>query len=102
MTIGCGQIGSREFWRSRTSRFTVCVLHYESRGFLPTTCISMECQTLVQKHRNQFDVLAAAAQLASAISPGSATRVEIRWDWRASDFVLSPIARATHKAGRER
>jgi hypothetical protein len=62
----------------------------------------MEFQTLAPERRNQFDVLVAAAQLASAVSSGSPTRVEIKWDWRANDFVLSAIARATYKAGRAR
>jgi hypothetical protein len=65
-------------------------------------CIDVESQTL-SRDRGQSGEKTGSAGQALALTPGMAASVEIATgDRRIIDFVLSPIAKATSEAGRER
>ena len=79
----------------------------ERRGLVFPVRIRVESQTLTPARRNQSVVCRGAEASAPmrdlSLSPGMAASVEIATgDRRIFNFMLSPIAKATSEAGRER
>jgi hemolysin D len=91
------------YLKGRVDRIAADAVTDERRGLVFPVRIRVESQTLVQSRGNKSGERTGNAGQALALTPGMAASVEIATgDRRIIDFVLSPIAKATSEAGRER
>jgi hemolysin D len=91
------------YLKGRVDRIAADAVTDERRGLVFPVRKREESQTLVQSRGNQSGSGSGASGRALCLSPGMAASVEIATgDRRIIDFVLSPIAKATSEAGRER
>jgi hemolysin D len=95
------------YLKGRVDRIAADAVTDERRGLVFPVRKREESQTLVQSRGNQSGSGSGASGAPSGralcLSPGMAASVEIATgDRRIIDFVLSPIAKATSEAGRER
>jgi hemolysin D len=90
------------YLKGRVDRIAADAVTDERRGLVFPVRIRVESQTL-SADRGQSGEKAGSAGQALTLTPGMAASVEIATgDRRIIDFVLSPIAKATSEAGRER
>jgi hemolysin D len=90
------------YLKGRVDRIAADAVTDERRGLVFPVRIRVESQTLSQD-RSQSGGKAGNAGQGLTLTPGMAASVEIATgDRRIIDFVLSPIAKATSEAGRER
>jgi hemolysin D len=91
------------YLKGRVDRIAADAVTDERRGLVFPVRIRVESQTLVQSRVNQSGEKGGNAGQALALTTGMAASVEIATgDRRIIDSVLSPIAKATSEAGRER
>jgi hemolysin D len=91
------------YLQGRVDRIAADAVTDERRGLVFPVRKREESQTLRRSRTGQSGEKSGNAGQARALTPGMAASVEIATgDRRIIDFVLSPIAKATSKAGRER
>jgi hemolysin D len=91
------------YLKGRVDRIAADAVTDERRGLVFPVRIRVESQTLSRSRSGQSGEKGSSAGQALTLTPGMAASVEIATgDRRIIDFVLSPIAKATSEAGRER
>jgi hemolysin D len=91
------------YLKGRVDRIAADAVTDERRGLVFPVRIRVESQTLSRSRSGQSGEKTGKAGQSLTLTPGMAASVEIATgDRRIIDFVLSPIAKATSEAGRER
>jgi hemolysin D len=91
------------YLKGRVDRIAADAVTDERRGLVFPARIRVESQTLSRSRTGQSGKESGAVGQGLTLTPGMAASVEIATgDRRIIDFMLSPIAKATSEAGRER
>jgi hemolysin D len=91
------------YLKGRVDRIAADAVTDERRGLVFPVRIRVESQSLSRTRNGQSGEKSGAVGQGLSLTPGMAASVEIATgDRRIIDFVLSPIAKATSEAGRER